>query len=151
EIKRVGATDSKMVDVRVIAATNVDLKERIAAGRFREDLYYRLNIIPILLPPLRQRKEDIVLLAYHFLQRYARRAGREVKRISVEALRQLREHSWPGNVRELENAIEHAVVLARGEAVMPADLPLARRLPEHMLAVGLAGRHSPDEARASAP
>ena len=126
EIKRVGANDTKTVDVRVIAATNVDLKERIAAGRFREDLFYRLNVIPIHLPPLRQRKEDIPLLAYHFLQKYARRAGREIKRISVEALRMLREQPWPGNVRELENAIEHAVVMCRGDTVFPADLPFSR-------------------------
>jgi DNA-binding NtrC family response regulator len=126
EIKRVGATETKLVDVRVIAATNVDLKERIGAGKFREDLFYRLNVIPIFLPPLRQRKEDIPLLAYHFLQKYARRAGRDIKRISVEALRQLRDQPWPGNVRELENAIEHAVVMARGDSILPTDLPFTR-------------------------
>ncbi|MEJ7732881.1 MAG: sigma-54 dependent transcriptional regulator [Polyangiaceae bacterium] len=126
EIRRVGASENKTIDVRVIAATNVDLKERIAAGRFREDLFYRLNVIPIFLPPLRQRKEDIPLLAYHFLQKYARRAGREIKRISVEALRLLRDQPWPGNVRELENAIEHAVVMARGDSILPNDLPFQR-------------------------
>jgi DNA-binding NtrC family response regulator len=78
------------------------------------------------LPPLRQRKEDIPLLAYHFLQKYARRAGRDIKRISVEALRQLRDQPWPGNVRELENAIEHAVVMARGDSILPTDLPFTR-------------------------
>ncbi len=123
EIKRVGASDPKTVDVRVIAATNVDLKERIAQGRFREDLYYRLAVIPVHLPPLRQRKEDIPLLAYHFLQKYARRSGRDIKRIGTEALRVLREQPWPGNVRQLENAIEHAVVMTRGDCIMPADLP----------------------------
>jgi DNA-binding NtrC family response regulator len=127
EIRRVGSQETRIVDVRVIAATNVDLKERIAAGKFREDLYYRLSVIPLFLPPLRQRKEDIPLLAYHFLQKYARRAGRDLRRISVEALRKLREHPWPGNVRELENAIEHAVVMARGDAIMPADLPSGQR------------------------
>jgi DNA-binding NtrC family response regulator len=126
EIKRVGGSDTKVVDVRVLAATNVDLKERIAANRFREDLYYRLNVIPIHLPPLRQRKDDIPLLAYHFLQKYARRAGREIRRIGPESLRVLREQPWPGNVRELENAIEHAVVMTRGDAVMPRDLPFGR-------------------------
>ncbi len=126
EIKRVGATEDRRVDVRVIAATNVDLKERIAAGRFREDLFYRLAVIPIPMPPLRQRKDDIPLLAYHFLKKYARRAGRDVRRISVEALRQLRAEPWPGNVRELENAIEHAVVMARGDQILPANLPLSR-------------------------
>jgi DNA-binding NtrC family response regulator len=127
EIKRVGATEDKIVDVRVIAATNVDLKERIATGRFREDLFYRLNVIPIHLPSLRMRKDDIPLLAYHFLQRYARRAGRDVKRISVEAMRLLRDEKWPGNVRELENAIEHAVIMTRGEAIMPSDLPFVHQ------------------------
>jgi len=126
EVKRVGASDPKTVDVRVIAATNVDLKERIGAGRFREDLYYRLAVIPVHLPPLRQRKEDIPLLAYHFLHKYARRSGREIKRIGVEALRLLREQPWPGNVRQLENAIEHAVVMARGDSIMPGDLPFGR-------------------------
>lgn len=123
--KRVGATEEKLVDVRVIAATNVDLRARIASGAFREDLFYRLNVIPIHLPSLRMRKDDIPLLAYHFLQRYARRAGRDVKRISVEAMRLLRDEEWPGNVRELESAIEHAVVMARGEAILPTDLPFA--------------------------
>jgi DNA-binding NtrC family response regulator len=129
EVKRVGAGETKVVDVRVLAATNVDLKERIAAGRFREDLYYRLSVIPVHLPPLRRRREDIPLLAYHFLQKYGRRAGREIRRISVEALRLLRDHPWPGNVRELENAIEYAVVMARGDAIMPTDLPFARARP----------------------
>ncbi|MDI1449428.1 sigma-54 dependent transcriptional regulator [Polyangium sp. 6x1] len=126
EIKRVGATEPKTVDVRVIAATNVDLKERIASGRFREDLYYRLAVIPVHLPPLRQRKEDIPLLAYHFLHKYARRSGRDIKRIGVEALRLLREQPWPGNVRQLENAIEHAVVMTRGDSILPSDLPFGR-------------------------
>jgi DNA-binding NtrC family response regulator len=126
EIKRVGANDTRIVDVRVIAATNVDLKERIAAGKFREDLFYRLNVIPIHMPPLRQRKEDIPLLAYHFLQKYARRASKDLRRISAEALRMLRDQPWHGNVRELENAIEHAVVMCRGDAILPGDLPFAR-------------------------
>jgi DNA-binding NtrC family response regulator len=123
EIKRVGASEPKTVDVRVIAATNIDLKERIAQGRFREDLYYRLAVIPVRLPPLRQRKDDIPLLAYHFLQKYARRSGRDIKRIGTETLRVLREQPWPGNVRQLENALEHAVVMTRGDCIMPADLP----------------------------
>ena len=126
EIKPRGGAAPTKVDVRVIAATNADLKERVAAGRFREDLYYRLNVLPIRLPALRQRKDDIPLLAYHFLKKHAQRAGREMKRISVESLRQLREQPWPGNVRELENAIEHAVVMARGDALLPGDLPFAR-------------------------
>ena len=126
EIRRVGATETKTVDVRVIAATNVDLKERMASGRFREDLYYRLAVIPIYMPALRQRRDDIPLLAYHFLKKYARRAGRDIRRIGVEALRLLRDQPWPGNVRELENAIEHAVVMCRGDSILPSDLPFHR-------------------------
>jgi DNA-binding NtrC family response regulator len=130
EIRRVGSNDNKIVDVRVLAATNVDLKERIQQNRFREDLYYRLSVIPINLPRLAQRKDDIPLLAYHFLQKYARRAGREIKRISIEALKQLRDQPWPGNVRELENAVEYAVVMSRGDVIMPQDLPFSRAAAE---------------------
>jgi DNA-binding NtrC family response regulator len=124
-LSRAGESEARPVDVRVLAAANVDLRERVKAGTFREDLYYRLNVFAIHLPPLRRRKEDIPLLAYHFLQKYGPHAGREIKRISVEALRLLRENPWPGNVRELEATIEHAVVMARGEAIVPADLPAA--------------------------
>ncbi|MBI5533244.1 MAG: sigma-54-dependent Fis family transcriptional regulator [Deltaproteobacteria bacterium] len=126
EIKPVGSDETKVVDVRVVAATNVDLKKRVDDGLFREDLYYRLNVIAIHVPPLRKRKDDIPLLAYHFMNKYAKRMGREIRRISPEALRLLREQPWQGNVRELENAIEHAVVLARGDAILPADLPFGR-------------------------
>lgn len=124
-VSRAGESAARPVDVRVITAGNVDLKERVNQGLFREDLYYRLSVFAIHLPPLRRRKEDIPLLAYHFLQKYGPHAGREIKRISVEALRLLRENPWPGNVRELEATIEHAVVMARGEAIVPADLPVA--------------------------
>lgn len=126
EIKRVGSNDTKLVDVRVIAATNVDLRSRIAEGLFREDLFYRLNVVAISLPPLRERHEDIALLAYHFLQKYAARAGRSVHRISAEAMQLLQAQTWPGNVRELENAIEYAVVFCRGEEIAPDSLPMAR-------------------------
>jgi DNA-binding NtrC family response regulator len=125
EALRMGGERPRVVHTRVLASTSVDLKERIAAGRFREDLFYRLSVLSIYLPPLRRRRDDIALLAYHFLRRYARRTGREIKRISVEALRRLRELPWPGNVRELESAIEHAVIMARGEAIMPLDLPFS--------------------------
>ncbi len=126
EIKRVGSNETQTVDVRVIAATNVDLRERIAEGRFREDLYYRLNVIAIVLPALRHRKEDIPLLAYHFLKKYAARIGSDVQKISHEAMHLLQSHTWPGNVRELENAIEHAVVFCRDRNLMPGDLPLGK-------------------------
>ena len=122
-VERAGESQPRPIDVRVLAAAGADLRERVKAGLFREDLYYRLNVFAIHLPPLRRRKEDIPLLAYHFLQKYGPHAGRDIKRISAEALRRLRENPWPGNVRELEAAIEHAVVMARGEAIVPADLP----------------------------
>ena len=123
EIKRVGSNDTKTVDVRVIAATNVDLKTRIAEGRFREDLYYRLNVVAISLPPLRDRPEDIPLLAQHFVGKYADRANRPVRTISPPAMELLKGALWKGNVRELENAIEHAVVFCVGESIEPKDLP----------------------------
>jgi DNA-binding NtrC family response regulator len=123
EIKRVGASESTKVDVRVIAATNINLHQAMIEGVFREDLYYRLNVITIPIPPLRDRVEDIPLLAYHFLRKYALRSGRDARRISLDAMRALRSYSWPGNVRELENAMERSVVLARGDAIAPADLP----------------------------
>ncbi len=124
-VQRAGEAEARPVDVRLLAAAGVDLSGRVKAGTFREDLYYRLNVFAIHLPPLRRRKEDIPLLAYHFLQKHGPHAGRQIKRISVEALRLLRENPWPGNVRELEATIEHAVVMARGEAIVPADLPAA--------------------------
>jgi DNA-binding NtrC family response regulator len=126
EIKRVGSNETRVVDVRVIAATNVDLRTRIAEGGFREDLFYRLNVVAISLPPLRERHEDIALLAYHFLQKYAARAGRAVHRISAEAMQLLQAQVWPGNVRELENAIEYAIVFCRGEEITPEALPMAK-------------------------
>ena len=124
-VQRAGEAEPRAVDVRVLAAASADLREQVKAGKFREDLYYRLNVFAIHLPPLRRRKEDIPLLAYHFLQKYGPSAAHPIKRISVEALRLLRENPWPGNVRELAATIEHAVAMARGEAIIPADLPAA--------------------------
>ena len=118
-----GADESRVVDVRVLAATNVDLKARAESGEFRKDLYYRLNVIAISLPPLRQREDDIFLLTHHFLQKLARRMGRAPKTVSEDALRALRGYAWPGNVRELEHAIEHAFVLSKGDAIHATDLP----------------------------
>ncbi len=133
EIKRVGTNETRRVDVRVLAATNVDLRTKIAAGRFREDLYYRLNVICIELPPLRKRRDDIAILAHHFLRKYAARQGREVVKISDEAMRVLRSQNWPGNVRELENAMEHALVYCREDTILPQHLPCTR----HTLAPSL--------------
>jgi DNA-binding NtrC family response regulator len=134
EVKRVGSNETRIIDARVVAATNVDLRERIAQGKFREDLFYRLNVVAIALPPLRERTEDIPLLAFHFLQKYASRTGRDVRRIAPEAMRVLARYRWPGNVRELENAIEHAVVFCRNDMVMPADLPIGPDAPGYGIA-----------------
>ena len=125
DIKRVGAADSLRVDVRVIAATHRDLPKLVKAGRFREDLFYRLNVINVPLPSLRERAEDIPLLAHHFLRRYTDRLAKRVKTLTPEAVELLCGYRWPGNVRELENAIERAVVLCRGDSISPVDLPPA--------------------------
>ena len=111
---------------RVLATAEPDLRDRVARGAFREDLFYRLASVLLEVPPLRRRREDIPLLAYHFLARYAAREEKTIRRIGPEALRALRDHAWPGNVGELRSAIEHAVVMARGDAILPTDLPLDR-------------------------
>ncbi len=123
EIMRIGSADVVKVDVRVIAATNEDLEENMKKGRFREDLYYRLHVFPIFLPDLKERKEDIPLLAYHFLDLYTRETRKEIKGISKEAMNLLMDYTWPGNVRELENIIERAVILADEGYLTPKDLP----------------------------
>jgi DNA-binding NtrC family response regulator len=122
EVRPVGSTQTITVDVRVVAATNRDLEPMIRQGIFREDLFYRLNVIPIALPPLRERREDIPLLAEHFLARFAQRQGR-VLRLSAGATERLLRYGWPGNVRELENAMERLAILARDETIEPGDLP----------------------------
>jgi two-component system response regulator HydG len=126
EIKPVGADETRAVDVRVLAATNVDLMTRIHAGEFRRDLYYRLHVITIELPPLRERGDDVLLLANHFLRKFALSMQRPPKRLSPDAVRALCAYDWPGNVRELEHAIEHAMVLAQKDVIAAADLPFAR-------------------------
>jgi DNA-binding NtrC family response regulator len=122
EFTRVGATQVIPVDVRIIAATSRDVQDEIREGRFREDLFYRLCVVPIVLPPLRQRREDIPLLAHHFLHKQLGRHGKKILGFTDEAMDALARHDWPGNVRELENAIERAVVLAKGDRITPADL-----------------------------
>ncbi len=121
---RVGAVYPYAVNVRVVSATNREVAPEVQKGRLREDLYYRLNVVPITIPPLRERVEDIEPLAQHFLQRYTQRYRRS-RRFSPAALAALRRHRWPGNVRELENAMERAVVISRAEEIAPDDLPLA--------------------------
>jgi two-component system response regulator PilR (NtrC family) len=128
-IRPVGGTEEMNVDVRVIAATNAPLETLVEKKRFREDLFYRLQVIPIRTPPLRERREDIPLLAQHFLERFAREMGKGVAKISEEAMRELQGFDWPGNVRELENVIERAVALETTEAVLPERLPDVIRAP----------------------
>ncbi|SEL90207.1 two-component system, NtrC family, response regulator HydG [Stigmatella aurantiaca] len=123
EIQRVGGEETLKVDVRVVSATHRDLQAEVKAGRFREDLYYRLHIVPLLLPPLRERPEDIGTLARHFVAKHALRVNRRVTGLDDGALRALIRHAWPGNVRELENAVEQALVFAEGEQLTEADLP----------------------------
>jgi transcriptional regulator with GAF, ATPase, and Fis domain len=125
EFERVGGTQPIRVDVRLIAATNRDLESAIAAGTFRRDLFYRLNVVSLVMPPLRERREDIGPLARHFVVKHGKRANRHVAGLTREALACLEAYDWPGNVRELENAIEHAVVLGSTELIMPEDLPEA--------------------------
>jgi two-component system response regulator HydG len=123
EIKPVGSSENRVVDVRVIAATNLDLRRRIEAGTFREDLFYRLNVVPINLPPLRERREDIPALAYRFMKKHSKRIGVQVTKISTDAMSLLTSMPWPGNVRELENAIERAIVFCH-DTIEPTDLGL---------------------------
>lgn len=123
EVRAVGDVDSKIVDVRLVVATNVDLVGAVREGRFREDLYYRINVIGINLPSLRERREDIPLLAYHFLKKYSTKMSKQAEKISVDALQALQNYSWVGNVRELENIIERAVVLAATDTISAQDLP----------------------------
>lgn len=137
-IERVGGSGSTTVDVRIVAATNANLEERVRAGEFREDLFYRLNVVRIELPPLRARKADIPLLVEHFIKKYASLNGKDVDSVDREAMDLLMKHHWPGNVRELENAIESAVVLSRGSLVGPRDLSQQLRG-----GLGSASGHSP--------
>jgi DNA-binding NtrC family response regulator len=127
EIQRVGGTRKIPTDFRMVSATNVDLEAQVKEGRFREDLYYRVNVLSFTMPPLRERREDIPVLASCFLEKFARRERRNVRVMTDEALELLMHHHWPGNVRELQNAIERAVVVCRGEAVGSGDLPPAVR------------------------
>ncbi len=125
EVERVGGTSPISIDVRVIAATNRNLEEAIKSNQFREDLYYRLNVLSVVMPPLRERREDISVLASYFVSQYATRANIKPKQISPEAMEYLESYDWPGNARELENAIERALVLSASETICPEDLPEA--------------------------
>jgi len=123
EIERIGGRGIIKVDVRIIAATNRDLEKEMEEGRFRSDLYYRLNIFPITLPPLRNRKEDIQVLATHFISRFGKKAGRKIKTISTRALQDMTVYNWPGNIRELEHLIERSILLSEGDMLKNVHLP----------------------------
>ncbi len=123
-VRKVGGTEEEQVDVRIIAATNQDLENRLTTGEFREDLYYRINVLPIHLPPLRSRREDIPLLVDFFLQKYSQQMGVPARQISVDAMQMLESYDWPGNVRELENLIERVLALSHAETVTTRDLPV---------------------------
>ena len=128
---RVGGTQPLKSDFRAIAATNRNLEDAVKEGIFREDLYYRLNVISFEIPPLRERKEDIPLLAEHFLRRFTQETNKPIDRISRDAMDEMMLYEWPGNVRELENAIERAVVVSKSRYILPEDLPIFR--PEYRI------------------
>jgi two-component system response regulator HydG len=127
EIERVGDSKKRKIDIRIITATHRDLYGMVKEGRFREDLYYRLKVFPIFLPPLRDRREDIPLLVSHFLKGMNEKTGKRIQALSSQTMRMLMDYAWPGNVRELENAIEHAFVLCNRSMIEPLDLPVEIR------------------------
>ncbi len=131
EVYPLGETKPKIVDVRIISATNVDIENRIKEGKFREDLYWRLNVIEIKIPPLRERKDDIEMLARHFIDKFSEEHKKNIKGIDTETLSSLIEYSWPGNVRELGNVIERAVVLTEGDYITQGNLPDKLKKTEH--------------------
>jgi two-component system response regulator HydG len=143
EIERLGGTQAIKVDIRVVAATNRDLAAAVRDGKFREDLFYRLNVIQVVLPPLRDRVEDVGLLADHFIARASARNGKAVRGLTRAAVQALEAYPWPGNVRELENALERAVVLSRGAELDVDDLPEAVRRASALRAAGAAGAVQP--------
>jgi transcriptional regulator with GAF, ATPase, and Fis domain len=124
EIERIGGQETIKTDVRIIAATNKNLEKEVAEGRFRLDLYYRLNVFPITLPPLRERKEDIPALAYYFMNLFNHKAGRKISGFSDEVLQKLMSYHWPGNIRELEHLIERSVLLEKGTIIEIISLPI---------------------------
>jgi DNA-binding NtrC family response regulator len=149
EFERVGGTKTIKVDVRIIAATNKDLKKAVEDKQFREDLYFRLNVVPIQLPPLRERKEDIPPLVEHFLKEASLKVKKEIKSISKDALEVLTEYNWPGNVRELENCIERAAVITEGEFIAKESLPLYLTGPEEARPISQEAGISLDESLAA--
>jgi DNA-binding NtrC family response regulator len=144
EFERVGGATPVRVDVRIVATTNRDLAEEVRAGNFREDLFYRLSVVPIRLPPLRERLEDIPILAQQFVTRTARETGKKITGISSDAIERLQSHTWPGNVRELSHAVERAVILAPGPMLDASafDLGLATTSPHAPRPVGAQDTHA---------
>jgi DNA-binding NtrC family response regulator len=151
EVRRIGDTIARRVDVRLVAATHRSLEDEIASGRFRQDLYYRINVVSLRVPPLRERVEDIPVLAKSFLARNASRMGKDVHGFSADALELLKSYAWPGNVRELQNVIERALNLASGREITEADLPASITVPTRASAssqtTGTAGVVAPDDER----
>jgi DNA-binding NtrC family response regulator len=129
-VRRVGGRENLTIDIRLVSASNLDLEEAVKRGEFRQDLFYRLSVVPVRLPDLKDRREDIPLLVYHFLQKFSQQHGEPARRFSSEAMRVLMTHSWPGNVRELENAVEHALTMGSGEILTLDDLPSSVTSPE---------------------
>jgi len=131
EIERIGGNYTKKINVRIITATNRNLEKEVAEGRFRLDLYYRLNVFPVELPALRERKEDIPMLVQHFINKYSRGSSENITAISPQALKELNNYDWPGNIRELEHLIERSMVMTEGDTISAVELPLVHHLPEH--------------------
>jgi len=130
EVERVGGTRPVRIDARIIVATNVDLRQAVADGKFREDLYYRLNVVPVAVPPLRDRRDDVPLLVAHFVRRYTQAFNKRLEGLTPEALKALQDYPWPGNVRELQNVIERVVALVDGPVVGLNDVPLDLLVPD---------------------
>ncbi len=128
EYERLGETVTRSADVRIVAASNRDLKKRVAEGSFREDLYYRLNVITVAMPPLRARAADLLRFSQHYLEHFSSQCGRPLASLTDEAIGVLQSHSWPGNLRELRNTIERAVILAKDTRIAAADLPIDLRI-----------------------
>jgi len=134
EVFPIGAREPIKIDVRLITATNKNLSAAVQEGRFREDLFYRIQVVPLALPPLRERRQDIPILAQHFLKKSAARSNKAIRGFVPEALQKMTVYSWPGNVRELENVVEHAVIMASQDMITPDLLPIVRHSGKGMLA-----------------
>jgi len=147
EFERVGGNQTIHADVRVIAATNRDLQSAIASGAFRSDLFYRLNVVPMEIPPLRDRREDIPVLIQYFIDRYARKIGKKILRVEKKTLELLQSYSWPGNIRELQNVIERSVVICEGETLSVEESWLSAASSPEQEGIRLLGKRPPDQEK----